>query len=191
MNRLKSLLLHSLCTALLALTTATLAQADEALTAVETLPPATTVSARTRCPVCGMYPARYPKWMVQLIYRDQTQKVFDSPADLLRFLQHMDKYDRTHTATDIAAIYLSDYQKGGWINAKTSYLVMGSKARGPMNQPDLPAFPSRERAEQFAQSSGGHVHAYSELNAEILDAMQPGQDMLHGASHGDHSHHHH
>lgn len=185
MNRMKTLRLHALWAALFSWSLISLAQAADAPAGQEALPAAAAVAANARCPVCGMYPARYPKWMVQLIYRDQTQKVFDSPADLLRFMQQMEKYDRKHAKADVAVIYLSDHQKGGWINARTSYLVMGSKVRGPMNQPDLPAFPSRELAEQFTLTYGGHVHAWDEIQGEVLDALLHGQDM----PHADHHHH--
>lgn len=132
------------------------------------------VARETRCPVCGMYPARYPKWMAQVAFSDRTTLAFDSPLDLFRFLGNMAKYDRRHSRADVAAIFLSDHARGGWIEARRAFLVVGSTARGPMNNADLPAFGSREAAEAFVKSSGGKVLAFDQVTPtpEGLKALE-------------------
>lgn len=146
--------------------------------------PAQTIAKEQRCPVCGMYPARFPKWMSQVVFRDNTTAAADSPTDLFRFLHNMAKYDRKHTAKDIGAIYFTDYAKGGWVSSAQAFFVGGSKAAGPMNQPDLPAFSSRESAEKFARDNGGKVLAFDEITPAVVAALGKDED-------GQHSHHTH
>ncbi len=138
------------------------------------------VARETRCPVCGMYPARYPKWMAQIAFTDRTTQAFDSPAELFRFLEDMAKYDKKHTRSDVAAIFLSDYARGGWIEGKRAFFVAGSSARGPMNNPDLPAFGSLDAAEQFARSNGGKVLGFGQVAPEALkEPENSGHDHAH------------
>ena len=113
------------------------------------------------------------------VFKDRVVQSFDSPADLFRFLQNMAKYDARHTVADVGVVYFTDYAKGGWIEAKRAFIVVGSNARGPMNNADLPAFGSRDAAEQFAKTNGGKVLAF--------DAVTP--DVVGGLDH-DHGHHH-
>lgn len=136
----------------------------------DVLPPVA-VTKEMRCPVCGMYPARYPKWMAQVVFTDRESKAFDSPADLFRFLHNMARYERKHVAADIAVIYLTDYAKGGWLEAKRTWLVLGSSARGPMNNADLPAFDSQAAAEQFAKSNGGKALSFDAVTSEVISSM--------------------
>ncbi len=141
--------------------------------------PAQAVTKEMRCPVCGMYPARYPKWMAQIVFSDHSLQVFESPAELFRFLQNMARYDKKHEAKDVGAIYFSDYAKGGWIESKRTFFASGSSAKGPMNDYDLPAFDSKEAAEQFVRDHGGNVLAYGKISPEVLKELGNAHQHMH------------
>lgn len=141
-----------------------------------------TVAATERCPVCGMYPARYPKWMAQVVFNDYSASSFDSPKELFHFLGTMARYDKKHSAADVGAIYVANYGGSGWLDGKQAWFVLGSKARGPMNDPNLPAFASRAEADAFAKLQGGRAYAYAEITPALL-----GEDD--GDSHAHHHHH--
>lgn len=147
-----------------------------------------------RCPVCGMFPARYPKWQAQVIFQHGDLRAIDSPLDLFRYLHNLPRYERQQTtqgrAAIIAAIYLTDYLKGGWVDARQAYFVAGSSARGPMNNADLPAFNGRAAAEKFAASQGGRVLAFEEITPELLANLEHAGHADHSA-HTDHDHHDH
>ena len=124
--------------------------------------PAQQITAQQRCPVCGMYPARYAAWATQVVFKDSSMTALESPAELFRFLRNIKKYDAQHTASDIAGIYVTDYSQRALIDAKQASYVQGSKAKGPMGA-DLPAFASRPAAETFAKESGGSVMTFDAL----------------------------
>lgn len=129
------------------------------------------VQRSTRCPVCGMYPYRTPQWTAQIVFNDQTASSFDSPADMFRFVGNMMLFDKTHKPADIGAIWVADYTTKAWVDAKKAFYVLGSKARGPMNEPNLPAFASREAADAHVKAEGGKVLAFGDVTREVIKSL--------------------
>ena len=142
--------------------------------------PAQQISVQQRCPVCGMYPARYPGWAAQIVFKDLSMTALESPAELFRFLQNMKKYDAKHSASDIVKIYATDYEQRSWIDAKQAFYVQGSRVKGPMGD-GLPAFSSKSSAESFAKQLGGNVMSF-----DMLASAGAGNH----ADHGEHAHDH-
>lgn len=140
------------------------------------------VPADARCPVCGMYPARFPHWAAQTIFEDGATQFFDSPVNLLVFLRDPARYSR-YAASDIVASFVNDVPHGTWIRADAAFYVHGSSAPGPMREGNLPTFSARESAERFAAERGGVVLTLNEISDLILDAL------VHEA-HRSHAHHH-
>ncbi|WP_374246339.1 nitrous oxide reductase accessory protein NosL [Zoogloea sp.] len=134
------------------------------------------VQRSTRCPVCGMYPYRTPQWTAQIVFNDQTASSFDSPADMFRFVGNMMLFDKTHKPADIGAIWVADYTTKAWVDAKKAFYVLGSKARGPMNDPNLPAFASREAADAHVKAEGGKVLGFGEVTRDIVKSLAGGHN---------------
>lgn len=148
------------------------------------------VPADARCPVCGMYPARYPKWAAQLRYSDGGRRYFDSPVEMLRFLANVPRYDKAHTAADVQQRWLSDVSGNGqWIAFENAWLVHGSNVAGPMHSSELPAFASEEAAQQFAKEHGGHAVRAVELPPEVQHSLiNQGGGHKHGHAAHEHAH---
>lgn len=129
------------------------------------------IPADARCPVCGMYPARAPRWAAQTVFRDGASHFFDSPIDLFVFLQRMDRHNKRYAQADIAVSYVTDFATGQWIEAQRAYFIQGSTVMGPMRDADLPAFSTREAADVFAHSRGGKVLAFKQVTPELIKSM--------------------
>lgn len=128
------------------------------------------IAKTERCPVCGMYPAQFPQWHAQIVFKDGAYTSFDSAAEMFRFLDDMSKYDKKHVASDIAKIFVPAYDKGSWLDAKRAFFVAGSKIQGPMGS-DLPAFSSKDEAVRFSQKSGGKALSFEQITpAAITEA---------------------
>lgn len=123
------------------------------------------VTADDRCPVCGMYPARFAKWRAQAVFHDQGYAAFDSAASLFRYLGRIERYTPARRREDVADLYLTDYDSGAWLPGETALVVLGSSLAGPMGDPGLPAFASQEAAERFAAARGGQVLPFSQVLA--------------------------
>ncbi len=117
------------------------------------------IPADARCPVCGMYPARFPSWAAQIIFKDGAAHFFDSPVDLFMFLDEPARFGADATATDAAAMYVADFRSGTWLDARQAVFVIDSGARGPMRGPDLPAFADIAAAQGFITEHGGRALA--------------------------------
>jgi nitrous oxide reductase accessory protein NosL len=79
--------------------------------------------------------------MAQIVFNDQTASTFDSPVDMFRFLNNMIVFDKQHKLADVGAIWVADYGTKAWVDARKAFYVIGSKALGPMNDPNLPPSP--------------------------------------------------
>lgn len=131
-----------------------------------------------RCPVCGMYAARFPRWAAQIIFADGATHFFDSPVDLFMFLAEPARFD---SARAVAALHVTDFDSGRWLDARRAVFVLGSKARGQMRGPDLPAFADTTAAEAFAVANGGRTLHFAEIDPAIVGKLRD-------ANHSHHTH---
>jgi len=129
------------------------------------------IPADARCPVCGMYPARFPRWAAQTVFKDGASHYFDSPIDLFVFLNRADRYNKRYALEDIAVSYVTDFETGQWTEAGNAFFVHGSTAFGPMRDADLPAFSARQSAEAFARSRGGKVLTFTQVTPELVQSL--------------------
>ena len=129
------------------------------------------VPADARCPVCGMYPARSPRWAAQALYRDGHVHFFDSPIDLFQFMADVPRYSPGRSASDILSTWVTDAPSSRWVAAEQAWYVHGSDALGPMRMGDLPAFASRDEAAGFARQRGGQVLAHDAITPAIVKSL--------------------
>jgi nitrous oxide reductase accessory protein NosL len=129
------------------------------------------IPADARCPVCGMYPARFPRWAAQAVFKDGASHYFDSPVDLIAFLQKVDRFNQHYAQEDIAVSYVTDFETGQWIKVGNAFFVHGSTALGPMRTADLPAFSTRQSADAFAGSHQGKTLSFAQITPELIQSM--------------------
>lgn len=129
------------------------------------------VPAEARCPVCGMFPARQPRWAAQVIYADGLAHFLDSPLSLFHFLQRVGHYARGRSRADIAALYVTDFETGRWLPAAQALYLHGSDLTGPMRSGNLPAAAAGEAASRLAARHGGQPMGFSALTTALPDAL--------------------
>ncbi|AWI53003.1 hypothetical protein DEH84_05845 [Aquabacterium olei] len=134
-----------------------------------------------RCPVCGMFPARTPRWAAQLIFDDGAAYFFDSPVSLLLYLQDVGRYSRGRLHTEVRASYVQDFETGTWLPLDSAWFVHGSDALGPMRAGNLPPFRTRSDAEAFARRHGGQILSAAPLRRALPDALRRQAPHRHGA----------
>ncbi|MDT7833678.1 nitrous oxide reductase accessory protein NosL [Aquabacterium sp. OR-4] len=113
------------------------------------------VPADARCPVCGMFAARHPRWAAMAIFDDGAAQFFDTPAHLLLYLQNPARYQPGRSAQAVRAMHVANHQGGGWLALAQAVLVHGSRVHGPMRTEDLPAFADADAAAAFIARHGG------------------------------------
>jgi len=105
-----------------------------------------------RCAVCGMFVQKYHNWIATIVFEDGSQVFFDGPKDLFRYILDLEKYKAQ--GRKISEVFVTDYYRVRFINAKTAHFVLGSDVMGPMGGELIP-LEKREEAETFALDHGG------------------------------------
>jgi nitrous oxide reductase accessory protein NosL len=123
------------------------------------------VDGQDECPVCQMFPARYPRHQCQGVGAEGRVRHFCSTRCLFVFLENPGAYGAAASGTFWA--WIKDYANGEWISAETAYFVVGSRVLGPMGFEALP-FGSRADAQSFAKTNGGRVLSFSAVRPDRL-----------------------
>lgn len=134
------------------------------------------IPPQARCPVCGMFPARAPRWAAQVIFDDGDAMFLDSPLMLFLFLADVPRYATGREASTVAARWVRDHDDGTWIDAGNARYVHGSRALGPMRAGNLPAFADAGRAARFAATEGGVVLRAGDIDATLLASLDTRHD---------------
>jgi nitrous oxide reductase accessory protein NosL len=111
-------------------------------------------SSKDKCPVCGMFVAKYPDWVGEIIFKDGSVAFFDGPKDLFKYYFNLKEYNPNKARGDIEAIYVTEYYDVKLIDAYTAYFVMGSEVFGPMGRELIPLV-NRDDAGEFMRDHKG------------------------------------
>ena len=129
------------------------------------------VDGQDECPVCQMFPARYPRHQCQVLVAGGRTRHFCSTQCLFTFLQNPGAYGQA-VADDPLWAWVKDYGSGEWISAETAYFVVGSRVLGPMGFEALP-FSRRADAVSCSQKNGGQVLGFKAVQPDRLTPEKP------------------
>ena len=107
-----------------------------------------------KCPVCGMFVAKYPDFLAQVLYADGTYALFDGAKDLFKYLFALDKYAAGKGQADIASVYVTDYYSLRPVDGRSAWYVVGSDVFGPMGRELIP-FAREAEAREFLRDHAG------------------------------------
>ncbi len=110
------------------------------------------VPEKSRCPVCGMFISKYPKWVAIIETKKSHKYYFDGVKDMMKF--YFDPVKFHHDKEAISHIFVSDYYTIEGINAKDAYYVIGSNIYGPMGEELIP-FKTQADAKNFSNEHHG------------------------------------
>jgi len=132
------------------------------------------IESDKKCPLCSMYPARYPKFNCQVVFKDGSYEAFDSAIGLLVYLQFPDKTGKA--LKPVAGVYFKDYLKSGWLEADRAFFVTGSDIRGPMGVQFLPVDSQQAAEELKKQANGKDIIHFTMINRQyLINAAKAGQ----------------
>ena len=103
---------------------------------------------KDKCPVCGMFVAKYPDWVAALTFRDGTRVFFDGVKDMLKYYFNMAKYAPGKTAADVKDVHVTDYYRLEPIDGRKAFYAAGSDVYGPMGKELIP-FENEAEAREF------------------------------------------
>jgi nitrous oxide reductase accessory protein NosL len=119
-----------------------------------------------RCPVCGMFTAKYPKWTALIQTQKGEKHYFDGVKDMMKF--YFDPLRFHHDKEDFAQIEVTDYYTLQAIDAQKSYFVLGSNIYGPMGEELIP-FKTQADAQHFKSAHHGKsIHTFDTIKEKFL-----------------------
>ena len=109
------------------------------------------VPKEVKCPVCGMFVAKYPKW-ASLITENANTHYFDGVKDMMKF--YIFDIDFPYDRSKITNIEVTDFYTLKAIDAKKAFYVIGSDVYGPMGNELIP-FLTKDAAQNFMTDHRG------------------------------------
>ncbi len=128
------------------------------------------VSKNEKCPVCGMFVYKYPRWVAQIFFVHNSQEEhlsFDGVKDMMKFYFHPKEWGDygVKSKNDIVKITVTDYYSQKSIDAKKAFYVIGSDIYGPMGHELIP-FEYKDEAETFSMDhKGTKVVSFDEITS--------------------------
>jgi len=110
--------------------------------------------AKDKCPVCGMFVAKYPDFMARIIFKDGTYALFDGAKDMFKYYFNLAKYNPSKQVADIDAVYVTDYYQLSPVDGLDAYYVLESDVLGPMGRELIP-FQKEDDAREFMVDHAG------------------------------------
>ncbi|MEA1954031.1 MAG: nitrous oxide reductase accessory protein NosL [Campylobacterota bacterium] len=126
------------------------------------------VPTKAKCPVCGMFVHKYPKWAAY-IKHDGKSYYFDGVKDMMKY--YIFDGDFPYKRSNISKITVSDYYTLEEIEAKEAFYVLDSDVYGPMGRELIP-FKSQKSAEAFmADHNGKALVKFDEITDKMVMAL--------------------
>ena len=133
--------------------------------------PIVTIKKTDRCPVCGMFVYKYPKWVAQIVFKDGSYYFYDGAKDMFKHIFDTAKYTPGKSAQNIKDIYVTDYYEVDLIDAKSAFFVVGSDVLGPMGHELLP-FKDQESAQEFLEDhKGKSIIRFQDVTPALIESL--------------------
>ena len=128
-------------------------------------------SPKDKCPVCGMFVAKYPDFLAEVIFKDGSYAVFDGTKDMFKYYFNLKKYNPSKKPEDIDSMYVTDYYDLNLIDGFKAYYVTGSDIYGPMGR-ELISFANEGDAKGFMKDhKGKSALRFKEVTYEIVKGL--------------------
>ena len=128
-------------------------------------------SPKDRCAVCGMFVAKYPNFLAQVLFQDGSYALFDGPKDMFKYYFNLEKYNPLKKSSDVAAIFVMDYYSLKPIDGFKAYYVGGSNVFGPMGKELIPFEKEAEAKEFMADHVGKSLSKFKDVNRDIIKSL--------------------
>ena len=152
------------------LTLALVLTGAEAPTTAEGAP--ITATKADKCPVCGMFVAKYPDFLAQIVFTDGSHALFDGCKDMFKYYLDFKKYNAAKNLADIAAIQVTDYYSMMPIDGRTAWYVVGSDVFGPMGRELIPFQQETDAQEFMKDHSGKKLLRFTEITPELMKGLE-------------------
>jgi nitrous oxide reductase accessory protein NosL len=129
-------------------------------------------AARDKCPVCGMFVAKYPDWVMVIQFRDGSPAFFDGTKDMFKYLFDLKRYAPSKKTGDIRDIWVKDYYQLSFIDARKAWYIIGSDIYGPMGKELIPLEHEADARAFQNDHQGKKILKFSEITREVIKTLE-------------------
>jgi copper chaperone NosL len=128
-------------------------------------------SPKDKCPVCGMFVAKYPDFLAEVLFKDGSYALFDGAKDMFKYYFNLKKYHPSKNLSDIDSIYVTNYYDLTLINGYTAVYVLGSDVYGPMGRELIPFEKEGDAREFMKDHKGKSLKKFKEISYEMVKEL--------------------
>jgi copper chaperone NosL len=126
---------------------------------------------KDKCPVCGMFVAKYPDFVAEIIFKDKSYAVFDGAKDMFRYYFNLAKYDPKKKQSDTSSVFVTSYYTLTLVDGFKAYYVIGSDVYGPMGRELIP-FENLSDAQSFLKDHKGKtILKFKDISYETIKGL--------------------
>lgn len=129
-------------------------------------------TARDKCPVCGMFVAKYPDFLAQVRFSDGTTVHFDGAKDMFKFYLDPGKYLAGREKGEIVAVFVTGYYDLTMVDGFIAWYVVGSDVYGPMGRELIPFATETEAREFLKDHKGQKIVRFDQVTAAVLRPLE-------------------
>jgi nitrous oxide reductase accessory protein NosL len=126
---------------------------------------------KDKCPVCGMFVAKYPDFVAGIVFKDGSYAVFDGAKDLFKYYLELGRYNPSKKPSDIRSIYVTDYYELQPTDAARAFFVVGSNVYGPMGRELIPFVTEGDALEFMKDHAGKQVLRFGDITPDIIKGL--------------------
>jgi copper chaperone NosL len=128
-------------------------------------------SPKDKCPVCGMFVAKYPDFLAEIIFKDGSYAIFDGTKDMFKYYFNLKKYNPNKNLEDIDSIYVTDYYGLILIDGYNASYVVGSDIFGPMGRELIPFEKETDVKGFLKDHRGDSILKFKEITLEKVKRL--------------------
>ena len=128
-------------------------------------------TSKDKCPVCGMFVAKYPDFLAEIIFKDGSYAVFDGTKDMFKYYFDLKKYNPKKRLEDIDSVYVTDYYNLALIDGYRAFYVTGSDVYGPMGKELIPLEKEADAKEFMKDHKGQSILKFKDITYEIIKGL--------------------
>jgi len=126
---------------------------------------------KDKCPVCGMFVAKYPDFTAEIVFKDGSYAVFDGAKDMFKYYMDLNRFNPAKTPSDIRSIYVTDYYELKPTDATRTFYVIGSDIYGPMGRELIPFVTEGDAMEFMKDHAGKRVLGFGDVTSDVIKEL--------------------
>jgi nitrous oxide reductase accessory protein NosL len=121
-----------------------------------------------KCPVCGMFVAKYPKWAAKLYFGEKSYS-FDGVKDLIKFYFNPLKWGKFSNAPKekVTKFEVTDYYTQNAIDGFKAFYVIRSDVYGPMGHEFIPFINEADAKAFISDHNGKKILRFKEIEEKM------------------------